>query len=197
MLFGMQHQNGDFANSHSVLEAEAGELGLEVVPLLASGNVAVTDLPDLLESESLLGGVKIEGVVVKNFREWYWAAADKTYHVMCGKYVADRFKEQHSQEWRSTHTSKGNWESYRDSFRAIPRWEKAVQHLRENGELVDAPEDIGKVMKEIHRDINEEDKEAVLQKLWQFFGSDLIRKATAGFPEWYKDRLLDRYSDDS
>ena len=100
--------------------------------------------------------------------------------------IEDRFKEQHSQEWLSTHTSKGNWKSYRDRLSGHDRVGRRQFNIYGRTGRVEwtALEDIGKLMKEIHRDINDEDKEAVLSKtMVQYFGSDLIRKATAGFPE--------------
>lgn len=44
-------------------------------------------------------------------------------------------------------------------------------------------------MGEIHRDIEEEEKEIIKEWLWKEFGKDLKRKAAAGFPEWYKEQL--------
>lgn len=45
-----------------------------------------------------------------------------------------------------------------DSYRTEARWQKAVQHLRDEGKLLGEPKDIGPLMAEIWRDLVEEEK---------------------------------------
>jgi hypothetical protein len=61
--------------------------------------------------------------------------------------------------------------------------------LREKGVLTDSPRDIGVLMKEIERDLSEEERENIKTKLWQLNREAFFRKAQAGFPEWYKEQL--------
>jgi ATP-dependent helicase/DNAse subunit B len=69
---------------------------------------------------------------------------------------------------------------------------KAIQHLKEKGELEFTPRDIGKLIKEIQDDITEEEKENILNFLWNEFGKELLRNAVKGFPEFYKRYLAER-----
>ena len=103
--------------------------------------------------------------------------------------MSEAFKEKH-QSWGKENTGKGKWETFKESFRTEARWNKAVQHLRDNGELENAPRDIGVLIKEVHRDIQEEEMDEIKKFLWDELGKDLLRKSTAGFPEWYKEKLL-------
>jgi hypothetical protein len=56
--------------------------------------------------------------------------------------------------------------------------------------MIHAPRDIGKLIKEIQNDIISEELESIKNGLWKIFGLELIRKATAGFPERYKEYLM-------
>jgi len=76
------------------------------------------------------------------------------------------------------------------SFRTEARWRKAVQHLQEKGELEGGPRDIGKLMKEINTDIEQEEIEEIKNFFCKHFLKQIKRTAGAGFPEWYKDQLL-------
>ncbi len=79
-----------------------------------------------------------------------------------------------------------------ESFRSEARWQKAVQHLKEKGELENSPRDIGKLMTEIKKDILEEEEENIKNTLLKIFKEDIMRKAVRGFPEWYKKQLLQK-----
>ena len=80
-------------------------------------------------------------------------------------------------------------EIFMESFRTEARWEKAIQHLKEKGELENQPKDIGKLFKEVQEDIEGEERENVKEFLWQEFKGALLRKSTAGLPQWYKEKL--------
>ncbi len=43
---------------------------------------------------------------------------------------------------------------------------------------------------ELKKDLIEEEKEAIKEELYKFFIDEILRKATAGFPEWYKEQLV-------
>jgi hypothetical protein len=65
-----------------------------------------------------------------------------------------------------------------------------VQHLREKGELENSPRDIGKLMKEIHIDVETEEESEIKKFLYNYFIKDIKRVASNGLPEWWKDQLL-------
>jgi ATP-dependent RNA circularization protein (DNA/RNA ligase family) len=169
-------------------EEEAERLGLEIVPVLYRGMV---DKPDillaLLDHLSILGKVCVEGIVVKNY-----ARFGKDKKALMGKYVREDFKEVHAREWKAANPSVGDIVfQLIASLRSERRWEKAVERLRDLGELEHSPRDIGKLIKAVQDDIREEETEFIKQKLYEYAVSRIIRGSTAGLPEWYKKRLLE------
>ena len=191
ILFGMSYQ-GKFEGNHVLLMKEAMRLGIECVPLIHSGEITnIEDIYNLIERRSVLGAVKVEGIVVKNYAKPFLLGGQPI-PIMMGKYVSEKYKEVHRKNWKGENTSVGKWQLFVESFRTEARWEKSVQHLRDNGELENSPRDIGKLLKEIPNDIIAEEKENIKEWLWKHFGRDILRRAGAGFPEWYKKKLLER-----
>jgi hypothetical protein len=187
-LFGMISE-GTFITDHDILKTYADKFDIDVVPLLFKGKCDKDKVEELLNTKSYLGVVNVEGVVVKNYYKDYWLGG-QYFPIMGGKYVSEKFKEVHSNNWKKEHTGKGKWETYCEQFKTPARWDKAVQHLREDGILEESPRDIGNLIKEIHRDIEEEEKENIKEVLWNLYGKDIKRVATNGFPEWYKKELM-------
>lgn len=191
VLFGISKGRDTFINQHNDLVEWAATLEIDVIPLLTQGIVAREILPylhELLQQESYLGGQKIEGVVVKNYYRSLMIG-DQIIPLTMGKFVSEAFKEKHGKDWK-TRTGKGTWEMFCDSYRTEARWQKAVQHLRDNGELAEEPKDIGTLIKEVQRDITEEEKEEIKNFLWTCYGKDVLRTAIRGLPEWYKEKLV-------
>lgn len=115
---------------------------------------------------------------------------NQVFPLMAGKFVSEAFKEVHRAGWKKEHTGKGRWETFVDGYRTEARWHKAIQHLREGGKLDGSPKDIGPLIKEIQKDVAEEERQTIMEFLWKEFGQEVLRKAIAGFPEWYKEQLL-------
>lgn len=191
MLFGVSDYTGSKFYNYQVIEHFAKGFDIDPAFLLFLGSrTGVDTLLDLLERESFLGGPKIEGFVVKNYEQPFLLGGQPI-PLMAGKFVGEAFKEVHRQNWDGTQ-SKGKWELFKESYRTEARWEKAIQHYVEKGLLLNDPKDIGPLIKEIQKDIEEEEKEIIKEFLWKEFGKEVIRKSTAGLPEWYKERLLKR-----
>ena len=189
-IFGAMNSSSVFMDRQK-LELYCEDMGFDVVPIVYKGKLTSPEqVKDFLERESYLGGAKIEGVVVKNYAKSLLVRG-QVLPITCGKYVSEAFKEVHGKSWSTEHTSKGNWESYIKTYQTEARWQKALQHLRDNGLLTDSPKDIGPLIKEVQKDITEECKEDIKEALWTYFGRDLIRISTNGLPEWYKDKLLE------
>lgn len=170
------------------LKELSGILTIEVVPLLFEGNIQnAEELQQLLKLESGLGGETVEGVVVKNYAQTIFVA-DQIFPSL-GKFVREQFKERHKTEWGAKE-GKGKWQTFLENFRTEARFGKAVQHLTEKGELSFTPSDIGKLLAELKMDLIDEEKENIKDELYQFFIDEILRRATAGFPEWYKEQLL-------
>ena len=189
MLFGAMHISQKF----HLNTAEYAELfEIEHVPVLHFGRVEnAAELTGMLDRDSILGGAKVEGVVVKNF-ERQFLLGGQPMPLMAGKYVSESFKEVHRERWGTEEKAKSRMEVFFDSFRTTARWEKAVQHLRDRGELAGEPKDIGKLFKEVHTDIEAEETEAAKTFLWNEYKNELKRRATAGMPEWYKEQLMEK-----
>ena len=188
MLFGMS-KNGVFCSHHAALAREAESLEIDVAPLMYFGPIqSIGEMFDLLTNASYLGNVRVEGVVVKNYSRDLMLGGMHL-PITCGKYVSEEFKETHCKNWSRASTTRGKWEDYKLGFKTEARWQKAYQHLRDNGEILGEPKDIGPLIKEIQRDIIEEEKDNITAHLWSEFSPDLLRMATAGAPEWYKEML--------
>jgi hypothetical protein len=185
-LFGACDLQENFVD-YEELKKFSKMLNIDVAPLIYTGKSSPEKIEELLDRESYLGGVKIEGVVVKNYKSWLFA--DIHFPLMGGKYVSEKFKEVHQKGWRDK-TNKSKWELFKATYRTEARWEKAVQHLKEKGELEEDPRDIGKLCKEVSIDISKEEKDIIKDFLWNEFGKELLRKSVSGLPEWYKKRLL-------
>jgi hypothetical protein len=172
--------------SQEELEQEAAAIGLEAIPTLKTGEVKdYQELHSFLERESFLGGTTIEGVVIKAYGRY--GEDGKT---LMGKYVSEAFKEKHQKSWKlSNPTNKDVIALLGEELRTEARWEKAIQHLRERGELLNEPKDIGPLLKEINIDVREEEGDYIKQKLFDYAWKHLSRTFTAGFPQWYKDKL--------
>lgn len=168
---------------------EAERIGLEVVPILHFGQVAnPTELLSFLEKESILGGQKIEGFVIKNYHRF---GLDKK--CIMGKYVSENYKEVHDKSWRESNPTGGDIiQILITSLRTPARWHKAVQHLREKGVLTDSPKDIGLLIKETQRDIEEECEEMIKEKLYKWAKQNILRGSCGGIAEWYKEELMKR-----
>lgn len=192
VLFAIEFPGQEFA-SWGQVKSEASKLGCEVVQLLYEGrwNKDVSSLKDFLEWESFLGGSKVEGIVIKNYSR-DGMVGEQYIPFLAGKLVSEKFKEKHQTTWKKEHTGKGRFEDLCESFRNENRWNKAVQHLAEDGRLESSPRDIGELIKEVKRDIQEEEEEEIKERLWKIFVEEIIRNSTKGFAEWYKKKLLEQ-----
>jgi hypothetical protein len=175
--------------SYEDKRAEANRIGLEVVPLIYEGpgeDMSVERIQEILKQVSILGGQTIEGVVIKNYTQF---GSDKK--VVMGKYVSEAFKEVHKKDWGESNPGKSDMLGFLGhKFKTYARWNKAVQHLKEAGNLTDSPKDIGNLMLEVKRDIQEECKDEIVEVLLKWALPHVLRSATAGLPEWYKEQLL-------
>jgi hypothetical protein len=180
--------------SYEDKQAEAERIGLEVVPILFEGKVDSPEhLLSFLERTSILGGQKIEGVVVKNYHRF---GQDKK--VLMGKYVSEAFKEVHSASWKESNPSvKDVIQTLIISLKTPARWNKAIQHLQESGTLTDSPRDIGELIKEVHNDIKKECEDDIKDKLYRYALPSIMRGVVSGLPEWYKEELMKKQFTDS
>jgi RNA ligase len=166
---------------------ESARIGLETVPRYFNGRLtAIECLREMLSRESVLGGQKIEGVVIKNYHRF---GPDKK--VLMGKFVSEDYKEVHAKEWKAANPTKGDvMERLVEKYRTPARWQKALIHLREQGKIEDSPRDIGMLMKEVWPDVDKECQEDIKDALYAWATQHLRRGVTRGLPDWYKELLM-------
>jgi hypothetical protein len=168
--------------------AEAARLDLEVVPQLFSGTVNnAEELRRYLETTSILGGQKIEGVVVKPLTPLY--GPDKK--MLFGKFVSEAFKEVHRKAWGESNPGpKDIIIRLGEQYANGARYQKALIHLREAGEIEDSPRDIGKLIREIPADVRKECSDEIKEALFKYAWPHISRIVVREVPTWYKDQLL-------
>jgi len=188
ILFGISGFQGQF---RSDLVTCARILDIESVPVIQE-NVKIIkaeEIFELINRESVLGGCNVEGVVVKNYQRPFLLGGQPI-PLMAGKYVSERFKETHKENWGKEFTTKGRWLTFVGSFNTEARWSKAVQRMAEISQLENSPRDIGKLIKSIQEDIEAEEKENIQKFLWNENKREIFSRAVKGFPEWYKEQLI-------
>ncbi len=166
----------------------AERLGLEVVPTFFEGVIESQEQLDAFKGQdSCLGGTASEGFVVKAYDKF---SPDKK--VLMGKWVSEAFKEVHRKNWKMDNPTKYDIiEQIIKSYCTEARWQKAVQHMNEDGKLAQEPKDIGPLVREIQADIKKDAEDAIKDALFAFAWKKIERGVVRGFPQWYKDRLME------
>lgn len=182
ILFDVVSLNEHYMN----LQNEAKRLDLECVPEIGTfDNVTKEELDAILTRQSILGGVKIEGVVIKNYGKF-----GEDGKALMGKHVAPEFKEKHGKDWKARNPGPNAFlESLGQAACTEARWEKAVQRLRDSGRLTNTPQDISLLLALVKEDVLTEEEEDLKAALWKWAAPKVARGAAIGFAEWYKERL--------
>lgn len=171
--------------------AEAERLGLETPTVYFHGPGSAIDLTFLanaLLEPPMLGGVRVEGVVIKNYSQF-----GEDGKVLMGKHVCEAFREINAKAQRASNPSQGDIVSRLiETYRTEQRWEKAALHLRERGELASDPRDIGLLIREAQSDTIEECREEIAEALLGWAIPKVKRGITSGLAEWYKQKLLEK-----
>ena len=175
--------------SYDEKREEFERIGLEIVPIIYQGKVESLEMfNEFLDRTSILGGQKIEGVVVKNYR---LITDDKK--VAMGKYVSEAFKEVHNKDWKERNPSRTDIVlQIIDKYKSEARWNKAIQHMRELGTLEESPKDIGFLLQAVNTDILAECEDEIKDILLRHFWKTISRGVTNGLPEWYKQQLAEK-----
>ena len=181
----------DVVSLHEIymnLQQEAARLDLEAVPEIGTfDNVTKEELDAILTRQSILGGVKIEGVVIKNYGKF-----GEDGKALMGKYVSPEFKEIHGKDWKARNPGQNDFVQGLGAMFCTPaRWEKAIQRLRDNGRLQNAPQDIGVLLPAIKEDVLTECEVELKDALWKWAAPKIARGAAVGFATWYKEKLIE------
>jgi len=190
--------------SRQELETWACILNIDVIPELYVGKVerkrvdlgaggykssAIDFMKRMIETTpSYLGNEKVEGVVIKNYAQTILLGGNV--FPLFTKYVRESFKEKHDAEWKIKRP-KDAIVDFVQGFKSEARWQKAIIHLKEKGELEQNPRDIGKLIKTVQQDIIEEEQENIKNYLYKKFIDDIKRVSIKGLPEWYKQKLME------
>jgi hypothetical protein len=197
ILFDVQHYDEfsfpcwahDETDARDSLANAAADLGVEAVmsSVVSGEQVSMDVIHSWLEADSALGGARVEGVVIKNYRQTLRG------HPMVGKYVSEAFKETHRVSWKARNPGPDDMvAAILEALNTPARFQKAVQHLAERDALEHSPRDIGALMSEVKDDILAEERQFILEQLGEFFIPRIARGLGRGLPEWYKEQLAER-----
>ncbi len=168
-------------------QKEFERIGFETVPVLYKGKVdSAQKIREFLDLTSVLGGQKIEGVVIKSAS--LFGIDGKP---LMAKFVSEAFKEVHQGEWKEKNSSSADFvEQLGQSVKTAQRWQKARMRLAELGKLENSPRDIPLLMAEVKKDIAEEETENLKDAFWKYAKDRILRISVISLPEWYKEQLL-------
>lgn len=147
-------------------------------------------LNSLLECESALGGPKVEGVVVKRTEHPIYYMDRPLF----AKLVSPEFREKHKFAWKESNPKQGDvLLSIIESLATDTRFMKSVQHLQEDGRLTNELQDIGPLIKEVNKDVLEEEEEWIKEQLWKWAKQHIARGVGSRVPGWYKEHLVKEF----
>lgn len=161
---------------------------LDIIPQLHEGEINLHELGPLYKDvKSFLGGVNMEGIVIKNYGQHI--VYNNNLYPLFTKVVCPAFKERNSEAQKEF---KKGWDlnEFILSFKSEARWVKALQRIKENGEYTGEPKDIANLIKEVQKDLADEEKETIKHALYRAYIKDITRVAVSGLPEWYKNLLI-------
>ena len=180
------------------LEYFASELGVDIVPILYQGILENIEMLDkLLDTESYLGGPKIEGLVIE-CRD-YVPERMPWMPFAIAKYVSEVFREKHNKNWKDDKKSLDF--VLEKCYVSEARFEKAYQHLRDAELIENSVTDIGALIKEVQLDFVAEEADEIKIMIMDFYlkkhMKKLIKQVSQGVPDWYKAKLKEMINDNS
>jgi RNA ligase len=184
VVFDVMAPNGTYM-TYEDKKFIADGLGLETVPLLYRGPYKPAMFVGMLETLSFLGGQKIEGVVVKPHDRG-----------VIGKYVAPAFKElMTGRRFKPLPPRDAIIATLTAELATDARGQKAVIHLRERGKLQGSNRDIGPLMKEAGKDMQDECATYVRDRLFAWAWPQIAKAALKALPEWYQKKLESEFQE--
>ncbi len=187
IIYDIDMGDEDFLDFGAVRQ-ETDRLNMACVPtlgVLPPGAIKAEWLEAWMDRESVLGGCKIEGIVIKGYGRY--GRDGKT---MMAKIVSQEFKERNSANWKAANPTKNDViELLKQEYATEARWLKSIQAARDDGTLNDNTTDIGPLIRRIQDDILLECGDEIKERLFKQAWPQIRRGLAAGFPEWYKARL--------
>lgn len=188
VLFDVRNAAGEYLPDE--VNTWATVLGIQPVPTLYKGSEgASVEFSNIMLGQSILGGTQMEGIVIKNYAKPH-PESESGFAPMTAKVVSDKFKEKHTNKMPSPKAKQNEFvPGIVARYRTEARWLKAIQHLKESNSLVNGPEDIGPLLKEIEQDVLVEEGDDIAQICLLAHWKEIARGLTGGFPEYYKKLL--------
>lgn len=187
MLFDIEDLKRNSLSKEEKLRL-AKQANLEFVLTLFEGQINQDEIKnkisELFKIPSILGS-RIEGIVIKNYN-----MMDKNGKYTCVKYVSDEFKEKHNRKKVKMNNKNDISGEIASSLKTEIRYLKAVIHLKEIDNLKFSNEDIGSLLKEIHKDIEDEEQDFIKDLLYEHYIKGIKKDVAAGFVNWYKQYLI-------
>ena len=172
----------------------AGKIGVEPLHLLTVEDT----LPDeslvtqLNRTVSVLGGPPIEGLVVKNYDTFF--TLHGRIRFFSDKFVRKEFKELNDAIWKKER--KAGVHSIPDLISALMEtvtrenvWNKAIQHLREEGRQELSMRDMKGLTELVEADMEEEFSESIKEVLYLALKGQIRREFQRGLAPYYKSYL--------
>lgn len=154
----------------------ADRIGCDAVAIIYEGAMPSKDeLRAMATGHSATLGGQREGIVVKQANPYS----------RC-KIVADNFAEV---KIIKAEKAESPVAGIGQAFAQPARFEKALQHLKEQGKIKGDNSDIRLLIDEVRRDMFDEEKAAISDALFSVFAKDVARAAVAPVAKWYMNRL--------
>ena len=179
----------------------ADKLDIEPPHILAS-EVSIDNQDDInehLKTPSVLGNTILEGVVIKNYHNSYPALLASTQaffgYPLVGKLVREDFKERLNKEWSGKKQRETPLTKVTTEFLTEARFHKAIQHLKDNGELTYEMKDLKNIIPEFYRDLIDEEHDEIVKLAMEDFWRHLKRKCDNYTVQEWKRYLVEKQFD--
>ena len=174
----------------------ANELNLESPNILYEGKISnQEDLKEMLEGESILGGTKIEGIVIKNYSKTYPVDLLSTERYvgfpLAGKLVRDEFKEVQGGEWNKQKKA-SSIDGIAETYLTEARFLKSIQHLKEEEKLTFEKKDLAILIPEVLKDLLGEEGEQINRIILNKFHEEFRRRISNYVVKQYTEFLLNK-----
>ena len=174
----------------------AKRLNIEPINLLYEGKIFFPkDLKKILEINSVLGGTKIEGIVIKNYNKTYpidFVSTEKYLGFpLAGKLVRDEFKEVQKESWNKQ-KKVDSIEGIAETYLTEQRFLKSINHLRDENKLTFEKKDLAILIPEFLNDLLEEEEEHINKIVLNKFYEQFRRRLSSFVVHKYSDYLLEK-----
>lgn len=176
----------------------AKELQIEPPHILAAESdvKSQSDIEEYLKVDSCLGNTILEGVVIKQYHETYPALLASTQaffgYPMAGKLVRDDFKERLDKEWSGKKQRETPLAKVTTEFLTDARFNKAIQHLADEGRITYEMNNLKDIIPEFYRDLVDEEHDEIVKIAMEEFWRQLKRKCDSFSVQEWKRYLVEK-----